>query len=553
MMMDSGIVVAEGATSDKSFIPFVRKRWVPQPRSGSSLYACIYEADGTRNAPFLIDEKASKNLPNDGKVMFYHVSVTPHPISLPFAKLLKDEDGNEWDCHVNGTLSIIDQCQFLSSYAIHVACPGIPLSAAMVESWIANTVGQLARKSLSGDKHYSRKDLLRQDTVSAKWWRAQFPGWLKAYGIEVQVADASYESADAKMAEAEEAKQRDLERIARTKQLEREAELREAAARMAYEKRKSEIEQFETDRKHQLELLEMRYQKERLEESLKVETARRESEKAVADAERALARDEQSAKRAEDRERDAECRHETVLRELTEMREMLMRLPGDLLAQLASRKPDIAHKAAERLVSPEFDVSPTALASLGYRVDRQSLIRFLHEKEASDGNVITLEKSELVSRTIERPGTRDICTLMTLPVRSALQVTLATSRPGFVTLLNIGTSGTLYVHVPNAYVSVAASCVESGQAYTVPGPQLLPCDRLRQYGLNYVEAGPSGWEHLVAIVSDTPFVSTEWLARARVRSPFITLSPAEISDLCDALAACDPKTWSAGVLSFLVE
>ena len=108
------------------------------------------------------------------------------------------------------------------------------------------------------------------------------------------------------------------------------------------------------------------------------------------------------------------------------------------------------------------------------------------------------------------------------------------------------------MQIPNAYVDLEASRVEAGRTYRVPGAELMPWERLRQDGLDYLEAGPPGWEHLVAIVSDTPFIDAGCLARARVEPPFAILSPAEISDFCDALSERSPKSWSAGVLSFLV-
>jgi hypothetical protein len=173
-------------------------------------------------------------------------------------------------------------------------------------------------------------------------------------------------------------------------------------------------------------------------------------------------------------------------------------------------------------------------------------VQFLREKEVADGKSITVCKAELITRDI---GTAKV---KALPVNSPLQFEFTTARRGYVSLLNVGTSGTVYLHVPNAYVVLEASRVEAGRVYRVPGPELMPWDRLRHDGLDYIEAGPPGWEHLVAIVSDEPFISAGCLARAHVDPPFVTLSTAEISDLCDALGERGSKSWSAGVLSFLV-
>jgi hypothetical protein len=524
----------------------------PPPRSGTRLYASSYEANGTRSAPFLVDEKTSKNLPNDGRMMFYHISVTPHPVSLSFAKLLRDDDGNEWDCRVQGTLTIVDPCRFLSDYAINIASPGIPLSTAMIESWTANVLSLLVRKSLPSDGRCSRKDLSSGNAVLVKWWQTQVPKWLNGYSINVEVTDACYESATAKTAEAEEARQRELERIARAKERERDAELQEVTKKAAYEKRKTQIEDdwrlSVQEKQHQLQLLEMRHRKEILDADLEIENVRREAERAVLEHELALSRlkGDQSVKQAEDREREAECRHDTVLRELTELREMLTRLPGDLLGQLAATDADRANKAAERLVSPEFNVLPGTLARLGYRVDQQGLMQSLREKALADGEPIAIRIMESVTRTI---GTAKV---KALPINTSLQFQFSSTKAGYVTLLNVGTSGAVYVHVPNAYVGVQGAKAERGKTYSVPGPELLPWGSLRRYGLDYVEIGPPGWEHLVVLISEKPLLSAKVLVNTSGESPFARLRMDDLQEMCDLLSEEPAGAWCAGVLSFLV-
>jgi hypothetical protein len=376
---------------------------------------------------------------------------------------------------------------------------------------------------------------------------------LRNYGVTIRVERVSWASPEAEAAKAEAARRRDFERITQARQRERDAELAEATAIADHEKRKVQIENdrivSKQERLHRHQLLEMEYQTELLRAKAEMENAQRDAEKAAWEHERTLRNDCEFAKHADEREREGENRHRMVLQELERMRTDLAAiaaLPDNLLAQLADRDAKKANAAAERLVSREFDVSPSALARLGYHVDRQSLVQFLREKEVADGKSITVCKAELITRDI---GTAKV---KALPVNSPLQFEFTTARRGYVSLLNVGTSGTVYLHVPNAYVVLEASRVEAGRVYRVPGPELMPWDRLRHDGLDYIEAGPPGWEHLVAIVSDEPFISAGCLARAHVDPPFVTLSTAEISDLCDALGERGSKSWSAGVLSFLV-
>jgi hypothetical protein len=121
-----------------------------------------------------------------------------------------------------------------------------------------------------------------------------------------------------------------------------------------------------------------------------------------------------------------------------------------------------------------------------------------------------------------------------------------------VTLLNIGRSGAVYVHVPNAYVSPHQARVKGGWTYAVPGPELLPWDRLRQLGLDYVEVGPPGWEHMAVLVSDEPVVSPSMSARSTTESPFAKLTPEEVDGVCGLLTDMPAGSWSAAVLSFRV-
>lgn len=202
---------------------------------------------------------------------------------------------------------------------------------------------------------------------------------------------------------------------------------------------------------------------------------------------------------------------------------------------------------AELLVSPEHGVSASAVAALGFRVERQNLVEALRRKAATDDEKVQIRKTELVTRDI---GTAKV---KGLPINTSLQFEFTTLRSGYVTLINIGTSGSVYVHVPNAYVTLDHAKVDHARSYAIPGPELLPCEQLRRFGLDYVEAGPPGWEHIAALVSDEPVVGEHVLAQGRPDAPFVKLAPSDIEGLCEALGSLSSEAWTAGVLSFLVE
>jgi hypothetical protein len=95
--------------------------------------------------------------------------------------------------------------------------------------------------------------------------------------------------------------------------------------------------------------------------------------------------------------------------------------------------------------------------------------------------------------------------------------------------------------------------VNRGRSYAVPGPELLPWERLRQLGLDYVEVGPPGWEHIAVLITDRPLITSNVIERASSDMPFVKLDAEDITELCDILADEPADQWTAGVLSFLVD
>ena len=159
---------------------------------------------------------------------------------------------------------------------------------------------------------------------------------------------------------------------------------------------------------------------------------------------------------------------------------------------------------------------------------------------------MSIRKTELVTRDI---GTAKV---KGLPINASLQFEFSTSKAGYLTLLNLGTSGGVYVHVPNAYVGIRQARVDAGHTYSIPGPELLPWDRLRGLGLDYVEIGPPGWEHIAVLVSEEPLITPEIATQARPEAPFVKLTEEQIAELCNRLSEEPSDKWTSGVLSFLV-
>ncbi len=556
MTENETIVTVEAPAQARKFLGMSagRRPRVPAIKPGMQLYMSFQQPDGGRELRRIMDGESLDTSLSQGGVRFYHVGTDHYRFSPTFSRVVTDKQGQEWDCRIAGQLFVHDARKILAAVAVGIASPNSPVTATIAESWLANRIAANVRDAV---RDYSIADLRDRQALPPSWWEKQLAEWLEEFGATILVDEVSWSSAQAEVAEAEAARQHDLERIAAARQREQEADLREAAAKAGYEKQKKQIEAdlslSDLERSHRLQMLEKQHRRELIEADTQIMNARREAEKAALEHEVTLARLRQDAdgvKQAAEREQQAAERHRAVVEELNELKTTLTTLadlPGNLLEKLAGQNAEKANAAAERLVSPEFGISASSLAGLRFQVDRQSFVEGLRRRAAADDNELSIRKTELRCRNI---GTAKVKGLL---INTSLQFEFSTERDGYVTLLNIGTSGSVYIHVPNPYVLPEQTRVKSGHTYGIPGPELLPWERLRQLGLDYVEVGPPGWEHIAVVVSDRPLVNACILERAKMEAPFVKLTNDELSGFGHMLIKKPVDTWSAGVLSFLVE
>ena len=152
--------------------------------------------------------------------------------------------------------------------------------------------------------------------------------------------------------------------------------------------------------------------------------------------------------------------------------------------------------------------------------------------------------------------TRDVLTrkrVDTVRAGDSLELDLESRRSGYLTLLNVGTSGGRFVLVPNAFVNADAATIAPVGTLRVPDDRLLPARELARHGLEFRECGPSGYEHIVALVSDRPLVDHQVLARAsREEWPFYRLDDAALAMLAERIEGSGDAV-AAATLSFRVE
>lgn len=510
------------------------------------LYVRIGRADGP---PELRRITKHETIPYCPGLQLIFVSLRSRPLSMAFSACKMDDQKNAYDLILTGTWSIQNSQLFVGSRMLDVVAPGKSLSNEMAQSLMI----QLVTEEIKREVHdYGIEQLIDQNAHPARFWEKKLAGEFEAQGISFHIREKQWTSAEAAAAEAETASRRAFQRIEEAKSREREAELREATAKSEYERRKREIENAselnEREREHELQLLEKRHLVELLKADTDIENARRVGETAAMEHELTLARlrnDFAAVKSFKSEEKKADECHQVLIKELESLKSAvakLAELPDNLLAKIAGRDREESHKTIERLISPEFGFSTSILLGLGFRLERQYLIQALRQKGAADESVRICMK-DIKSRDINNE------IINALPINSSLQLEFSSDNSGYVTILNIGTSGTVYLHVPNPFISSVEAEAQAGCCYSVPGPEMLPWDRIG----DYVEVGPPGWEHIVVIVSEKPLIEKRDLSGASQDKPFLVIPNRDLVRLFTKLENQGFQNWSAGVLSFLVE
>jgi hypothetical protein len=550
-MTDKDVVQVMRAEHRRRFGGFGGSQAVlPEPLPDTELYVCRSTPGGKGLHLVATDSGAMDQL--GGDVRFVRVRTSVQPLDMVFAAILEDRNTHKWDLRMRGTWSIVDCQQFLKKHGLEAAITDSGLACQLAESWIANLLGPPVRAAV---RLQSVDVLSEKDAMPVCWWEYQMPKWLGDCGVAVKIAEVQWQSAEATNWQAEQARLKDLARIEQERERQRQAELREAASKADYEREKVRIEAdlslSEKERGHQLQVLELRHRKELIQAETEIENAKRAAEKASLEHEATIARlrnDVETAKLAKIKEEESDQQHRKLAERLAEMQRVLETLaigPENLLSQLADRDARRAHDARER-VTQLSEVTASQLADLGFAVAPQLIVQNLRDKAVADREPVVIRKAEL--------GTRDIGTkrVKALPINTSLQFEFSTQQAGFTTLLNIGTSGSVYLHVPSAYVGPSEAKVVAGKSYMIPGSELLPWDGLQQAGLDYVEIGPPGWENIAVLISDEPIVAPRVSARSTSESPFVKLTPEEVEEFCGVLSERPPGSWSAAVLSFLV-
>ncbi len=459
---------------------------------------------------------------------FARVNSKPVILTLWFADLT-DSNGDPFCLTLDGVWQIKNGSTFLRKYGLQRLQLFRSIETTSLESEIVQQI-KLRLASEIAEESYSFEDLKDENALPSEWFKSNLPKWLPAdfdWLELVSVQDPVYASeiAARRSEDGQRKKLQELERESMRSHREHQSELDEIehSAELSEQQRSSNL----IVAKQNAELAKLQHEQEKARLLAEIERQRKGDE--IADE---LLASFETFKRDSLHRLDA---LETAKKDSVRIDQQATDF------QLAG----IDVKEKERLNVAAANISTATLESLGKTSSPAFLAQAMREKAASNPSAILIKKVEIMTRDI---GSRKIDTLA---INSSLTFEFMSKRAGYATILNIGTSNTVSLHSPNAYVSNTR--IDAKQKIKIPGEMLIPRSQLELNGLDYVEMGPPGWEELVVIVSDERLFDDADLFAANRQNPFPTISQDRVNQLLDTLIDYSEESWDVGVLSFLVE
>lgn len=140
-----------------------------------------------------------------------------------------------------------------------------------------------------------------------------------------------------------------------------------------------------------------------------------------------------------------------------------------------------------------------------------------------------------------------------LVVGQSLAFELINHQSGYLTLINIGTSGKAYLLSPNSYCNPKSAWLDAAR-HQIPGCHILSQQNLNRDGLELRENGPvgNGIEHLAAIITKQPLVDQQLLETTTPAGPFHALDLQHTQLLVERIQAMPADQVAIDLASFRV-
>ena len=512
----TSIAIRFDTGSGHIFYRFGRKKKLQQfiTQPDSETYLCRQFADGTERLERAMTANEVGRL-GDADILA-QIMTNVFVAELTYSGMTSS-DGTDFDLTVVATWRITKARTFLREYGLDCLKSADSVSIILLESMLA----QRCRQQITDEICTVTYDALNnQDALPAKWWRTKLSQWIDLGWLElIEVKDVRYESVTADK-EAEIKKRRELQQLEeaeREQQYGHEIRLQHQQTEFENARRELEVaselseELSEQERQVRLDQVQLERDKAVLQDREDIEIIKLEAKKKKAGLEADIARLRHRADEAEvilRQAQQAEQRNKELLETIRKAQSE--RAEAAEVAKFAIQE---GLAGGERISSSAAGVSSATMSLLGKDSGPAYLAQVFREKASASPDSVIMRKVELRTRDI---GTKKVDELA---INSSLQFEFLSQRAGYATILNIGTSGNVWLQSPNAYVGIEQAGIESGRKYQIPG-QLLPPEELSRHGLAYLEVGPPGWEELIVIVSDKPLVTDSDIISLNTRQSF---------------------------------
>ncbi len=506
-------------------------------------YLCSRFVDGQSQMKRVLSAKDAGELrPND---ILIRVNAGTLNVEIVYSGL-SDKEGVLLDLSIFTAVKITNPRKFLAERGLSLAKTADTAEVRVLETLFAN---QCKQSVIDEILTMTYDALAKQDALPVGWWQRKLAQWLSFDWLElVEVKKVEYSSATAdKAKEIAERKKIDALDLESQQQV-HQRELQLQNDRHAYEAAIKDIEADriinDTQRQAAVEKAKSDFDKATIEARAEIDIIKLEAEKRRAQLEAEIERLRNREDLATERLKQAE----EIEKRSREMLGQYDAVKSEINSSVSFLKSAISEGIADakRVSQYAGGLSSMAMEMLDRASGPAYLSQVLHEKSENSDSPVVMKKIELRSRDI---GTKKVDCLR---INSSLRFEFLAQRSGYATILNIGTSGRVWLQSPNAYVGIEKAKVAASQKYQIPG-LLLPDSDLASNGLDYVEVGPPGWEVLVVIVSDVPLITEKGIFSSMPESPFVQFNKGRIDELLEQLSGLAPDQWDAGVLSFLVE
>jgi len=235
---------------------------------------------------------------------------------------------------------------------------------------------------------------------------------------------------------------------------------------------------------------------------------------------------------AEERERIQRERR-SIEEQLTQVQVYIQQYQKENLAMLQEIREMLENgkEVSESLLNNLFGRSQEMLAKLIEREETSESIRLRFRRLIERGKY-----AEVLPRVMAALS-RDVgChTDNEILIKQKLDFEFVSPKSGYVTIINLGTSGRFWLHVPNKHVSIDQAKINANQKYSVPGNDLLPQAKLNANNLDYKETGPPGWDEIIIIVTPTPLIREIDVFKTSAGNPLALISLDRMAELVTEL------------------